>query len=160
MNNIRKGIISEVVSDFSTDGTFLEWSSQLWQVLDKMYPLPRGMIPIPEDKLLPPRYSVSLDTGNTTTDEQDSPPPNSFLCRVTQNERITAQGHWQDVRHIIFKAQDPSLSYEPGDIAVLYPKNPKEEVDIFLDTLHWTDKADIPLKITSNSTCLPSFLPS
>lgn len=152
MNNTHKGIIYEVVSEFSTDGTFLEWSAQLWKVLEKLYPMPLGMTSIPEDTLLPPRYSVSLEIKNTTVNEQDLRPINSFLCTVAQNERITAQGHWQDVRHIILKAQDPSLHYEPGDIAVLYPKNPKEEVDIFLDTLHWTEVADIPLKVTSTST--------
>ena len=142
----------KVGSDFSTDGTFLEWSARLWQVLEELFPMPLGMTPIPEDKLLPPRYSVSLEAEDSTANEQDLHPLNSFLCTVTQNERITAQGHWQDVRHIVLKAQDPSLHYEPGDIAVLYPKNPKEDVDIFLDTLHWTDVADIPLKVTSTST--------
>ena len=142
----------KVVSDFSTDGTFLEWSARLWQVLEKLFPMPLGMTPVPEDKLLPPRYSVSLETKDTIANQLDLPPSNSFLCTVTQNKRITAQGHWQDVRHIILKAQDPSIHYEPGDIAVLYPKNPKEEVDIFLDTLHWTDVADIPLQVTSSST--------
>src|SRR5277367_5182962 len=92
-SNIHKGTSYDTVCNFRTDGTFLEWSSQLWEVLEKLYPVPLGMTPIPEDKLLPPRYSVSLDTGNPAADAQDLPPLNSFLSKVTRNERITAQNH-------------------------------------------------------------------
>ena len=60
---------------------------------------------------------------------------------------MTAQGHWQDVRYIILESHSPALDYEPGDIAVIWPENPKEEVEIFLDTLHWTEIADTPLTI-------------
>jgi len=114
--------------------------------------MPQGMTPIPEDKLLPPRYLVSLQTGNIAVRSREIPPKNSYPCKVTQNKRITAQNHWQDVRHIILKSQDPALHYEPGDVAVVYPQNHKEDVDIFLDTLHWTDIADQPLHITSANT--------
>jgi sulfite reductase alpha subunit-like flavoprotein len=131
---------------------FLEWSAKLWQVLDETYPLPPGIPPIPEHELLPPRYLVSLKEASTSIEPITSRPLASFLCNVKQNQRITAPGHWQDVRHIILESKDPALDYEPGDIAVVWPQNPKEEVDIFLDTLHWTDIADTPLTITSAST--------
>jgi sulfite reductase alpha subunit-like flavoprotein len=125
---------------------------KLWQVLESLYPLPTGLIPIPDNELLPPRYIVSLCAFGATSIVKESPPLDSFPCKVKQNRRITAPGHWQDVRHIILESQDPGLDYEPGDIAVVWPENAKEEVDIFLDTLHWTDIADSPLTITSALT--------
>jgi sulfite reductase alpha subunit-like flavoprotein len=102
--------------------------------------------PIPEDELLPPRYKVVLASNSPL--QGQSNPLGSFPCKVKQNKRITAQGHWQDVRHIILESQNPTLSYEPGDIAELYPLNPSDEVDAFLDILHWSNIADSPLSLT------------
>lgn len=126
-------------------------------MLDTLYPLPPRLVPIPEDELLPPRYQVSLNPSPGVSYEKQSPPLDSFPCTVKQNQRMTAQGHWQDVRHIILESQRSELNYEPGDIAVIWPENPKEEVDIFLETLHWTDIADTPLIIT---TMLTGTLPT
>ena len=134
---------------------FLEWSKGLWQILGELYPLPAGTVPVPENQLLPPQYSVSLLAAHTPVKPEPILPESSFVCKVSQNQRITAPGHWQDVRHIILTSKDPAMIYEPGDIAEVWPENPKEEVDIFLDTLHWTDIADIPLQITTILTGQP-----
>ena len=108
--------------------------------------------PIPEDELLPPRYSITLQHNDRTQNVIELPPFNSFKTKVKQNKRITAEGHWQDVRHIILESDDAKLNYEAGDIAVIYPQNAKEEVDEFLNILHWTEIADIPLSITNKLT--------
>lgn len=123
--------------------------------LDASYPLPAGIVPIPENELLPPRYLVKRQTPATPFKLTDIPPYNSFPCTVLQNQKITAPGHWQDVRHIILTFKDLAIKYEPGDIAEVWPENPKEEVDIFLDTLRWTEIADLPLHITSTLTGEP-----
>ena len=128
---------------------FLEWSAKLWPVLEMLYPAPEGLVPIPENQLLSPRYLVALKTSPETINARELPPAISFSCRVKQNQRMTAKGHWQDVRHMILESQSPALDYEAGDIAVVWPENSKEEVEIFLDTLHWTDIADTPLTITN-----------
>lgn len=136
----------------STDGVFLEWSKKLWETLDSILPLPAGLVPIPEDELLPPQYLISLQSSAEVTIGHVSSPANSFPCKVKQNRRITAAGHWQDVRHIILESLNHTMEYEPGDIATVWPTNPKEEVDIFLDTLHWTSIADTPLAIATMLT--------
>jgi len=130
-----------------TDGVFLEWSTSLWKVLDGLFPLSATMTPIPENQLLPPRYKVVFNSSNPPV-RSNSGPANSFPCKLKQNKRITATGHWQDVRHVILESQSPTLSYEPGDIAVLYPSNPPEEVETFLDILRWAEIADQPLSVT------------
>ena len=149
MNNIQRGLKRQWChgANSRTDGFFLEWSTKLWEVLHELFPLSGTMTPIPEDRLLPPRYTVAFASSNPPLSSNSSP-LNSFPCKVKQNKRITAPGHWQDVRHIILESQNPTLAYEPGDIAVLYPSNPPEEVEAFLDTLHWTEIADEPLSIT------------
>jgi sulfite reductase alpha subunit-like flavoprotein len=125
---------------------FLEWSEKLWKVLDEIFPQSLALPPIPEDELLPPRYKVVLTSDSPVPGHSN--PLGSFPCRVKQNTRITAPGHWQDVRHIILESQNPTLAYEPGDIVELYPLNPSDEVDAFLDILHWSNIADSPLSLT------------
>jgi sulfite reductase alpha subunit-like flavoprotein len=135
---------------------FLQWSMKLWEVLGTLYPLPTGLVPIPEDELLPPRYLISLNFSRNTADMKELLPLDSFPCKVKQNQRMTAPGHWQDVRHIILESEQLGLNYyEPGDIAVVWPENPKDEVDIFLETLHWAAIADTPLTITTMLTDTP-----
>jgi sulfite reductase alpha subunit-like flavoprotein len=133
---------------------FLEWSAKLWNVLETMYPMPEEKSPIPENELLPSRYTVSLETSSTLHTTKITP-PNSFFCKVIQNKRITTPGHWQDVRHVILESQVPSIHYDPGDIAVVWPENPKEEVEVFLHVLKWTSIADAPLSITHIVTSKP-----
>ena len=141
------------ITDHRTDGVFLEWSAKLWKVLDDMFPQSIARPPIPEDELLPPRYKVILASKSPVPQNLNS--LDSFACKVKQNKRITAPGHWQDVRHIILESQNPTLSYEPGDIAELYPLNPPDEVDAFLDILHWSEIADSPLSLTHVLTAEP-----
>jgi len=117
--------------------------------------MPTGSTPLSENELLPPRYLVALQPGKPPVNPVERPPPGSFKAKVTQNKRMTAPGHWQDVRHIILESHDPGMTYEPGDIAVLWPENPKEEVDSFLDILHWTEIADTPLSISNMITGNP-----
>lgn len=44
-----------------------------------------------------------------------------------------------------------STRYEPGDVAVIKPKNLAEEVDAFLEQMHWSDIANRPIKIVPAS---------
>jgi hypothetical protein len=116
-----------------------------------MYPLPPGVQPIPESHLLPPRYLVSLQSSPPTKLSKEIPPAGTMPFTIKQNNRITAPGHWQDVRHLILETTS-TLNNKPSDVAVLYPSNPVEEVDIFLDTLDWSHIADTPLQITNTLT--------
>ncbi|CEG83510.1 hypothetical protein RMATCC62417_17416 [Rhizopus microsporus] len=68
--------------------------------------------------------------------------------KVIQNTRITAPDHFQDVRHI--ELASDQLAYQPGDIAVIMPQNLREEVDVFLDLMGWSEYADQTIRITPN----------
>lgn len=77
----------------------------------------------------------------------------TFDAIVTKIERITAADHFQDVRHIELKIQADNNSnlYEPGDVAVIRPKNLPNEVDAFLEYMGWLDLADERLIVHPNS---------
>lgn len=85
---------------------------------------------------------------------------------IESNDRITAQDHFQDVRHLVLTTDSQELSqvsgiwisnaikiltiryrYECGDVAVLTPKNLPQEIDLFLEAMGWTDLGPKPIKI-------------
>lgn len=76
-----------------------------------------------------------------------------FDVVVQKNERITAADHFQDVRHIELKIKSDSQHqlYEPGDVAVIRPKNLPDEVDAFLEYMNWSDLADEQISIHATS---------
>ncbi|KAF2015450.1 sulfite reductase flavo protein alpha-component [Aaosphaeria arxii CBS 175.79] len=161
------------------DATFLPWTTKLRQRLLEEYPLPEGLEPIPDDVLLDPKWLLDLarETGETTNGHttqipsSDIPAPerpsNDLLsikgglsAKVLSNARVTAEKHWQDVRHLTLEV--PGYHpYVPGDVLTIYPKNFPNDVDEFLKVTHWESMADVPLKFipgqpnVSSSTPLP-----
>ena len=95
-----------------TDGAFDPWLSTLTDALLKLFPLPLHLSPLPAEELPTPR--VALLPG-TFEELQSTPDP--FLgndryhtFELVKNERITADGWYQDVRHFEFQCQD-NLAY-------------------------------------------------
>jgi sulfite reductase alpha subunit-like flavoprotein len=82
--------------------------------------------------------------------------PCPHMARVKCNHRLTAAHHDQDVRHIELDLQGSGISYEPGDVLVVYPDNPRAETLSFIASLGLTP--DDILEITSTDThlALPS----
>lgn len=58
-----------------------------------------------------------------------------FLAPALRNERLTAAGHPQDVRHIEFDLSNSNLTYEPGDLLAIFPEPLPAAVDAFLARL-------------------------
>lgn len=74
------------------------------------------------------------------------------------NQRVTPRDHWQDVRHLVFSA-DQIQPYAPGDILTIYPENSPEDVSHIISLMEWEDFADSPIEFTSlqamqNSSCI------
>lgn len=68
-------------------------------------------------------------------------------AKLLSNTRITSlDPEVKDVRHLVFECD---LLYEPGDVAVLRPRNCPEEVNFILQACRWTDLADDVLTLTS-----------
>ncbi|PQE06217.1 hypothetical protein CJF30_00005198 [Rutstroemia sp. NJR-2017a BBW] len=58
------------------DGTFLSWSADFRKTLLSTYPLPDGLSPIPDDILLPPKYSLQINEGYSESIENPHSPSN------------------------------------------------------------------------------------
>ena len=70
-----------------------------------------------------------------------------ILVTLKENRRVTSDGHWQDVRHLVFTCHGPA-EYGPGDVLAIYPKNLTAEVDQLVQQMAWTDVADRPIYFT------------
>ncbi|GAM34903.1 hypothetical protein TCE0_015r02790 [Talaromyces pinophilus] len=150
------------------EGTFLPWATNLRNRLLDQYPLPEGLQPIPDDVQLPPKWILEESSTETVSlmdpdqEKQDllleehiephlyrlepdrRPIPDTFTATLTQNKRVTPQGHWQDVRHLCLTTSE-TLPYSPGDMISIIPKNFVVDVDEMLKLMGWADVADKPL---------------
>lgn len=57
------------------------------------------------------------------------------MARVLKNERITAEDHFQDTRHIEVHLGNSGLVYLPGDLLAVFPQ---QHTSALLDFLHRT----------------------
>ncbi|KAG8833491.1 NAPDH-dependent diflavin reductase [Serendipita sp. 399] len=146
---------------FGYETALMPWMEKLFNGLLEMMPLPEGLEILPASQL--PSPSAIL-----TFVQDDVPRPLLPVEPVTQyheasllsNKRITADGWYQDVRHLQFYFTDP-VTWNPGDIAVLHPHTHPDDVQALLERFGWTDRADIPLRVSRNSAtgnAIPSHL--
>lgn len=169
---------------------FREWFVALKRQLLETCPLPTGTEPIAEDTFLEPKWKlvsqeeVPATNGNTSNgingrahhasreeaaklDSLDVPSSalipirGEHVATVVANDHITAVNHFQDVRVVDLRLED-SVRYRPGAVAVVYPKNFPNDVQQFIELMHWQEIADSPLtlifKETSARSCSPSPL--
>ncbi|RUP47955.1 flavo protein-like protein [Jimgerdemannia flammicorona] len=82
------------------DGTLDPWLGSLWVAILERHPLPSGLSIIPADTLFPPSFRLRFlreeDRGTVMEKEIED----GFTVRVMRNERVTAEDHFQDVRHV------------------------------------------------------------
>ncbi|KAL3234949.1 NADPH-dependent diflavin oxidoreductase 1 [Nakaseomyces bracarensis] len=109
---------------------------------------------IEKDIYLEPLTYLELDQNNTSQSDGKtsfSGDDSTRIGVVTENKRLTAEDHFQDVRQFIFKA-DEGKCYEPGDTIAIYPCNTDMAVQQMLDSQpHWLEIADKPLKFTNGA---------
>lgn len=136
--------------------------------------MPEGTEPIPDNVLLDPKWLLDFTDTNdaspqtnhtspqTNGDKVDIPPhdlldiPGGLVSKVSSNERVTPETHWQDVRHLKLDIEGP-CPYAPGDVLTIYPKNFSSDVDQFLTTMDWMTIADKPIQFRPSS---PSVSPT
>ncbi|KAK7530269.1 uncharacterized protein J3D65DRAFT_640700 [Phyllosticta citribraziliensis] len=83
-------------------------------------------------------------------------------AHVTSNSRVTPESHWQDVRQIELSIPremsrsdstsgnpiaKPRLTYSPGDVVEIYPKNFPEDVNEFIELQGYASIALRPLEL-------------
>ncbi|CAN6674345.1 NADPH-dependent diflavin oxidoreductase 1 [Trichomonascus vanleenenianus] len=140
-----------------TDAHFDSWLKNMAESLLELCPLPQGVDPIPEDELLPPRYSFEI-LKNKVKRASGEPKavamtrPDVSLGVVRENRRMTSEDHFQDVQFLSFDlekkdADEPDIAYSPGDTVALYPSNNEQEVDLLIRHQGWSDVADYPVSV-------------
>lgn len=141
---------SDEMSPEGIDGYYAEWESTLISSLQKKF---SSIFSIDENVLLPPEYRVEYDEDAT---EIKAPKdihlsrqaPGLFVGCVAANDRVTAQDHFQDVRHLTIESGSGILDYAPGDTLALYPPNDERSVQLLLELQpHLLAIADKPLTI-------------
>jgi sulfite reductase alpha subunit-like flavoprotein len=147
------------------EGTFIPWITDFRSHLLDKYPLPEGLHPIPDDVQLPPKWilrlqeqataseepteqtSVSEQTasdeypGLTRLDHDVRPIPDALTATLVENRRVTPRTHWQDVRQISLTVSE-AVTYAPGDMVCITPKNFDDDVQALMDMMGWAEMAD------------------
>ncbi|KAH9072831.1 riboflavin synthase domain-like protein, partial [Lactarius deliciosus] len=145
-----------------TDGAFQPWVSTLVHGLLKLLPLPPHLSLLPAEELPTPRVTIIPATREDLQNEHDPllGDDRYHTFEITENERITADDWYQEVRHLVFRCSDV-LAYDPGDVAVVHPKASPVDVDSFLTTMGWSNVADDPIQMRHvfEDQSLPDHLP-
>lgn len=152
---------SDEMSPEGIDGYFAEWVQTLIPAVTGQFP---KLLTIDDQTLLSPEYpvSVSQDSPNRRFYEDLNLTRSQPLCigKISANIRITAEDHFQDVRHIIIESET-LLDYAPGDTLALYPPNDDRSVDLILQLQpHWAAVADKPLSFSANLYVEGGFIDS
>lgn len=148
------------------------------------YPLEDGLEPIPNGCLLAPKWILALteptdnehvhtsestmgydiskrskDTATSLSHSRSNGNHSQDSCiyvdaTIVENRRITPTHHWQDVRHLVFSANELH-SYGPGDILTIYPENAAEDVDQIINMFGWSDVALLQIKFVHRACASP-----
>lgn len=101
----------------SVESTFPQWSKQLFERLQTLYPPSPDFVPLPDDSLPPPSAHLEMSVSTTppdqavesTTRQGSEAVKWSSDCRwakLIKNERVTTAGWWQDVREVEIEVED------------------------------------------------------
>ena len=104
------------------------WRAAVWPALLRLRPLPPGVAPKAASARMP-RLTVAPCEPTPGAGQRPASasepigPRNPFLARLLVNRRITAAGHFQDVRHLEIDLGGSGLEFAPGDALALLPRN-------------------------------------
>ncbi|KAK7095448.1 NADPH-dependent diflavin oxidoreductase 1-like [Littorina saxatilis] len=163
---VMKVGLSDEQHDLGQDAVIDPWSSDLWEHLLKLSPLPLGKDVIRADVRPPPRYRVifSGDTVNhvhslrpLSGDEKPSQ-ERPFLAPLLANDRVTAPDHFQDVRLVRLNIRGSNIQYTPGDVAMIQPQNIEERVNQFLTHMGLDGSQTFHLQQNDPDVTVPSVL--
>lgn len=160
------------------DAGFVPWMTDLRRHLLEIFPLGDGVIPIPEEVPLQPKWillskkmglSERQDTSSTNdatverlTEEASHKQVNGensvdqqhgmerFEVVLRKNHRVTPDLHCQDVRQLELTSS-LTAGYAPGDVLTIYPRNPPEDVDTLIDLMGWNPIADLEIHLVRNN---------
>ncbi|KFZ12214.1 hypothetical protein V502_07209 [Pseudogymnoascus sp. VKM F-4520 (FW-2644)] len=130
--------------------------------IDSDTPTQNGTSPDMNEGTNDPCLKEVFDPADLITDETPPPPtiidiPGHRVLTLKKNLRLTADDHFQDVRHLALEVEG-NIGYQPGDVLTLYPKNFPADVNSLIALQNWTSIADKPLSVV-DSTAHPTSPP-
>lgn len=147
--------------DLGADAVVVPWLQSLWKTLLDVHPLPPGTNMIGADVLPAPKFRVELEENvvlepvAVNGDEKPEVPSSAspFEAKIASNERVTAEGHFQDVRLIKFDVGGSGIAHLPGDVLLVQPSNLSDNIDEFLNVTNLNP--DMRFTVRQNDANVP-----
>lgn len=103
-------VLLALIKALRIDGAMEPWIASLFEQIMKMYPLPPDIEVLSSTGLYPPTLRITPCSSKNPSSPVLERTKGSFApthdVTLTQNTRITKDDWYQDVRHVIFKADD------------------------------------------------------
>lgn len=127
--------------DLGHDGVVSPWIKEYFVRLKEYFPsiqtdvksefIPRWKVSMLKDKAdVKSGFCEDIYFGHENSNNQEA-----LLLEVDSNVRTTDESHFQDVRLISFKSVGKCLTYKPGDVFNIRPRNSKEDIDDLFNIL-------------------------
>ncbi|XP_068104750.1 NADPH-dependent diflavin oxidoreductase 1 [Hyperolius riggenbachi] len=167
-NSLLPPALGDDQHDLGPDAVVDPWLKDLWNKVLWLYPLPQPLSIMSEDILLPAKLAVRLldpeETGhNEIVERGNVPEPPSelhpFHAGMVSNQRVTAADHFQDVRLIEFNISGSGIQFSPGDVVMIQPQNPSQDVEKFCSLLRLDPDKLFLVEPQDPDTPLPPQLP-
>lgn len=138
------------------DAAFDPWFQILRNNITSFYNLIGPFMP--EDQILPAKYNVHFMDDNSAETENFNNCPSNLKACLKANCRMTSLDHFQAVQFLRFETCSDT-HYKPGDVAVVWPENPKDEVEEFLSLLNVPVDTKFVLSASDPDVPLPKIFP-
>lgn len=156
--------------DLGPDAAIDPWLQDLWDKVQELYPPPPGLSIIPPGTPLPSTFTLHIlqEAPGTCSEAQPvvpkaaSGPPSElqpFLAPLVTNQRVTGPTHFQDVRLIEFDITDSGLSFDAGDIVLIWPQNTEDSVQRCCEVLGLQPNQRFTLQPREPGVLCPARLP-
>ena len=140
--------------DIGYDSAFIPWLESLSSTLEARFGIPDEMEVVSKDILVPSKYTIHYheDNGNGLSINGSNDRRKQYLAPLIKHDRITPDDHWQDVRNLTFDITDSQLTYAPGDVLLLFPINPRDEIDKLCSVLNIENPQSTMISIEYNNS--------
>uniref|UniRef100_A0A0N4ZQF6 NADPH-dependent diflavin oxidoreductase 1 n=1 Tax=Parastrongyloides trichosuri TaxID=131310 RepID=A0A0N4ZQF6_PARTI len=144
--------------ELGIEGSLDGWKKEFWKILKEINLFPNMVENFDEEELLPSKYSFN-QTGIKVSIKEET----FEKVTVVSNERVTSEDHFQETHLLRLNSHfNEKLTYVPGDVLMVYPRNTKESVKIAIEALGYTDDIlDRPFTLSLTDNCFslpPSWL--
>lgn len=142
------------------------WIESCFKQIETIIKPTSNQTPIPRDVLLPSKFLLNSNDenweqrGRVANGAQDCSfnQSNPFHAKMLSNDRVTSGDHWQDVRLIRLDLTDSGIQYKAGDVMVVAPSNPSDDVEKFLELFNLDGDEEVGVTSRSKDTKLPHEL--